>query len=97
MGSIFARPPAKATPDELTGQRLALDPAAEDALADVAVQAPVTVMLGAEREGLPARVINGADARARIPVSSGGPDSLNVAMAGTVALYELGRRITRHV
>ncbi len=97
MGSIFARPPAKAAPEELAGQRLALDPGADEALADVTVAAPVTVLLGAEREGLPEDVLDAADVRARIPVSIDGPDSLNVAMAGTVALYELGNKIVRHV
>ncbi|MDX6637863.1 MAG: methyltransferase, TrmH family [Solirubrobacterales bacterium] len=97
MGSIFARPPARATLAELPGAKLALDPAADDALADVALEAPVVVCLGAEREGLPAEVLAAVDRRARIPVNADGPDSLNVAMAGTVALYELGNRITRHV
>jgi tRNA G18 (ribose-2'-O)-methylase SpoU len=36
-----------------------------------------------------------AAATARIPIRGDGPDSLNAAMAATVALYELGNRITR--
>ena len=57
---------------------------------------PVVVCLGAEREGLPAEVLAAADAVARIPLRPGGPDSLNVAMAATVALYEVERRMRGH-
>ena len=52
-----------------------------------------TFVLGAEREGLPLDVLERCDARATIPVES--VDSLNVAMAGTIALYERSRR-SRH-
>ena len=96
MGSTFARPPARASIDELTGARLALDPAAERAIDEVEVAPPVVVLAGAEREGLAAGSLAAADARARIPIRPGGPDSLNVAMAVTAALYELQRRMARH-
>ena len=46
--------------------------------------------MGAEREGLPADVVEAADVRARIPLRPDGPESLNAAMAATVGLYELG-------
>jgi RNA methyltransferase, TrmH family len=48
-------------------------------------------VLGAEREGLPKDVLRRCAAQASIP-QSGEAESLNVAMAGTVALYELARR-----
>lgn len=96
MGSIFARPPARRL-GPLPGKTLALDGAAETPLSEVEVEAPLVVCLGAEREGLPDEVLASADARARIPIRADGPDSLNVAMAATVALYELGHRINRHV
>jgi TrmH family RNA methyltransferase len=48
-------------------------------------------VLGAEREGLPDDVLASCDAVATIP-HAGGAESLNVAMAGTVALYEASRR-----
>ena len=58
------------------------------------------LVLGAEREGLPTDVLERCDERASIPQPGGG-ESLNVAMAGAVALYELARRKTgnshRHV
>jgi RNA methyltransferase, TrmH family len=97
MGSIFARPPARARLDELPGRRLALDSGSGEPLDEVPLGAgPVVVCLGAERDGLPAEVLEAADAVARIPLGPGGPDSLNVAMAATVALYEVERRMRGH-
>jgi RNA methyltransferase, TrmH family len=97
MGSIFARPPARAALEAVHGQRLALDSGSGEALADVRLgDGPVVVCLGAEREGLPAEVLAEVDAVARIPLRPGGPDSLNVAMAATVALYEVERRMRGH-
>lgn len=95
MGSTFARPPARAGFEELTAQTLALDAGAPKTLADQAsaITAPVVLCLGAEREGLPDEVRAAADVVARIPVSEGGPESLNVAMAAAIGLYELGRRM----
>ncbi len=57
-----------------------------DALAGVA--AVGTLVIGAERAGLPAEVVEGCDAVAHIPIAS---ESLNAAMAATVALYEATR------
>jgi RNA methyltransferase, TrmH family len=50
-----------------------------------------TFVLGAEREGLPEEVVAHCDALVTIQLASGA-DSLNVAMAGTIALYEASRR-----
>jgi TrmH family RNA methyltransferase len=97
MGSIFARPPARASAEELPGALLALDPSAERDLSEVELSPPVVVAVGAEREGLPAEILDRAEARARITIREDGPDSLNAAMAATVALHDLGRRISRHV
>ena len=47
-----------------------------------------TLVVGAEREGLPADVVQACDRVAHIPIRS---ESLNAAMAATVALYELTR------
>jgi RNA methyltransferase, TrmH family len=49
-----------------------------------------TFVLGAEREGLPAEILERCEARATIRAR--GVESLNVAMAGTVALYERSRQ-----
>jgi RNA methyltransferase, TrmH family len=93
MGSVFARPPARAELAELAGMKVALDRGAPASLADLEVRPSLVICLGAERGGLPADLESGADARARIPMRPDGPDSLNVAMAATVALYELGHRM----
>ena len=93
MGSIFARPPARARVEEVPGARLALDRGADATLREVEIDPPVVVLVGAEREGLGPDALNAADVTARIPVRDDGPDSLNAAMAATVALYELGHRM----
>lgn len=96
MGSVFARPPARAEFGELPGTTIALERGAGLALARVEVSTPAVICLGAEREGLPASVSEQADVRAEIPLRSDGPDSLNVALAATVALYDLGNRMAAH-
>jgi TrmH family RNA methyltransferase len=96
MGSVFARPPARAELAELTGTKLALDAGAGTSLGEAEIQPPVVICLGAERQGLPGELSEEVDARVRIPMRSDGPDSLNVAMAATVALYELGHRMAAH-
>jgi TrmH family RNA methyltransferase len=95
MGSLFARPPARATLSELAGTKLALDGGGETTLAAAVAElaAPVVLCVGGERDGLPADVLTEADLVARIPQRPDGPDSLNVAMAATVGLYELGNRM----
>ena len=85
MGSIFERPPARATIDELDGQKVALSATADRELGDLDVTGPVVLVLGSERGNLP----EGLEA-VRIPVHA---DSLNVAMAASVALYEVANRM----
>ncbi len=46
------------------------------------------LLVGAEREGLPAEVLAACERVAHIPIAS---DSLNAAKAATVALYEMTR------
>jgi TrmH family RNA methyltransferase len=93
MGSVFARPPARAAFAELPGNTVALERGAGVALRELEAEPPLVVCLGAERDGLPADVAAAAGARAEIPLRRDGPDSLNVAMAATVALYELANRM----
>src|SRR6478752_275932 len=52
------------------------------------IDGPVTILVGAERTGLPDDVLAACDAVAHIPIAS---ESLNAAMAATVALYEVTR------
>ena len=93
MGSVFARPPARAALGELDGFKLALDGGAGTTLADVELGTPLILCLGAEREGLPADVAARAEATARIPMRPDGPQSLNVAAAAAMALYEVANRM----
>ena len=95
MGSIFARPPARAELGQLAGSLLVLSGDAPLTLAEAAsaVEAPVVLCLGGERHGVPGEVLEAARAAARIPLRADGPDSLNVAMAATVGLYELASRM----
>ena len=89
MGSIFAVPVAGVDgPDGLPGERVALVPRAGDPLRGPA-SAETTLVVGAERDGLPPAVVAACDRTAHIPI--GRADSLNTAMAATVALYELTR------
>ena len=51
----------------------------------------LAIILGTEGTGLKAETIRGCDYTAKIPMSHG-VDSLNVACAGAVAFWQLGRR-----
>jgi TrmH family RNA methyltransferase len=96
MGSVFARPPARAEFDELSGRRSALDPRAERDVRSVELGDEVAVCAGAERRGLPEATLAAADAVARVPLRPDGPESLNVAVAAAVALYEVANRMAAH-
>jgi len=89
MGSLFAVPLAPAPPPGL--RRVALDAGAELTLAEVDLTGPTCLVLGAEREGLSAEAVAGADVACQIPQTDA-IDSLNVAMAATIALYEVARQ-----
>jgi len=95
MGAVFAVPLVRAQPTQLPGTTVALTADATVTLADLAQdlgqRAEVSLLVGAEREGLPQSVLEAADHVVRIPIAT---ESLNAAMAATVALYELTRRIT---
>lgn len=73
------------------GQRIGLVAHAGRALAEVELGERTVFVLGAEREGLPAAVADACDELATIP-TIGVAESLNVAAAGAIALYELRRR-----
>jgi len=94
MGAVFAVPLARAEVADLPGTKIALVPRAGEPLwrstpAYVMSSAKV-LMIGAEREGLPGEVVAQADHVAHIPIQT---DSLNAAMAATIALYEITRRM----
>jgi TrmH family RNA methyltransferase len=95
MGAIFSVALAHVHDvSELPGELVALDAQAPELLrgCSAAGSGAVTLLVGSEREGLPGDVLAACERVARIPISS---DSLNAAMAATVALYEMTRQPSR--
>jgi RNA methyltransferase, TrmH family len=89
MGALFDVPVARVRAvGELPGRKIALVAHGGEPLS--APNGDVTLVVGAEREGLPAEIVSACDGTATIPVRS---ESLNAAMAATVALYECNRRM----
>lgn len=105
MGALFALPVARVEQvAQLPGERIALVARAGEPLqVAVAAASPsrpgaqrepsppaaaITLVVGAERAGLADEVVAGCDRTAHIPIAA---ESLNAAMAATVALYELSR------
>jgi TrmH family RNA methyltransferase len=77
---------------QLPERRVALVAHGGEPLAAAPLEPPVTIFLGAEREGLPDDLVAGChEATILMP---GAAESLNVAAAGAIALYELSRRAT---
>lgn len=96
MGAIFAIGLARAQAvAELPGTRVALLAGAGERLAEVCDRCagqPVTLLVGAERDGLPPEIVSACEHVAHIEIAG---ESLNAAMAATVALYETGMVGTR--
>jgi len=89
MGAVWRVPLADF--DAAQGTRVALVPRGGTPLPELSLDGEVVLVLGAEREGLPHDVLERCDVQASIP-QPGEAESLNVAMAGSIALYELSRR-----
>jgi RNA methyltransferase, TrmH family len=92
MGAIFAVPLARVDDaGDLPGERVALVARAGEPLAEVvggAARGDLALLVGAERDGLPAQLVAACERIAHIPIAG---DSLNAAMAATIALYEASR------
>jgi TrmH family RNA methyltransferase len=91
MGAIFAVAALRASLEEtaVRGARtVALVPSEGRPLRGLDFSEPLVLVLGAERSGLPAAVVDACDEVASIPLAPGGAESLNVAMAATLCLYE---------
>ena len=91
MGAIFSVPVARvATVGELPGVRIALDARRGEPLRGGGWDrsSDVSLVVGAERAGLPDDVVEACDRAAHIPIDH---ESLNAAMAATLAMYELTR------
>ena len=76
--------------EDAPGRRIALVAHGGDPLTDVDLAPPVTFLLGAERAGLPDELVTTSH-KASIPLP-GDAESLNVAAAGAIALYEASRQ-----
>jgi RNA methyltransferase, TrmH family len=88
MGSIFRVPLGRF--EDAPGRRIALVAHGGEPLHDLDLGGPVTFVVGAEREGLPESVAAACERRASIGLEPGA-ESLNVALAGALALYERRR------
>lgn len=91
MGSVFHVPLARADdPAALPRPLIGLDSRGGTAIAEVAARtgADATIVVGGERTGLSAEVLAACEVIAYIPIAA---ESLNAAMAATVALYEISR------
>src|ERR1700684_3408420 len=82
-------------PDVLRGREPERDRASSGASSAAAAStgaassaAALTLLVGAEREGPPPQIVAACERSARIPIAG---ESLNAAMAATVALYEVTR------
>ncbi|MBX4909153.1 MULTISPECIES: RNA methyltransferase [Rhizobium] len=100
MGSVFAVPVARATPEEfLTWRKSAgvsiiathLAGAVDYRTIDYRKK-PVVLLMGNEQSGLPDQLAGEADALARIP-QQGRADSLNLAVATAIMLFEARRHL----
>jgi TrmH family RNA methyltransferase len=88
MGALFEVPVTRVRdPTELPGRRIAL---VAHGGGQLDPDGDTTLVVGAEREGLPGEIVAACDGTATIPVRA---ESLNAAMAATVALYECNRRM----
>jgi TrmH family RNA methyltransferase len=96
MGAIFSVPVARiASVAQLPSPRVALVAGAGEVLRGPGASASEggspcqgTLVVGAERRGLPDEVVEACDAVAHVPIAG---DSLNAAMAATIGLYEWTR------
>jgi len=86
MGSIFTQPPARAEVEATQEPRVAMVAHGGEGLEGL--EGACTVCLGAERQGLPERVVAECDRRITIPLQ-GGAESLNVAAAAAIAAQRI--------
>ena len=86
MGAVFAEPLLRGGVEATPGPRAALVAHGGQSLG--ALGGAATLCLGAEREGLPAEVLESCDVQVTIPVLESA-ESLNVAAAAAIALHRI--------
>ena len=91
MGAVFRVPQARF--DEAPAPRIGLVPRGGRPLPELDLGERLTFVLGGERHGLPGDVAASCHELASIPLAEGA-ESLNVAVAGAIALYEFTCRRT---
>jgi len=87
-GAIFRVPLLRF--EDVRGRRVALVAHGGRPLRELDLSGPTTFVLGAERDGLPEEIVAESNYLATIELP-GGAESLNVAAAGAIALYERSR------
>ncbi|MGR9551581.1 TrmH family RNA methyltransferase [Rhizobium leguminosarum] len=100
MGSVFAVPVARATPEEFIAWRKSAGVSVVATHLAGAIdyrtidyrKKPVVLLMGNEQSGLPEQLAKEADALARIP-QQGRADSLNLAVATAIMLFEARRHL----
>jgi len=95
MGSLFSQKLVRTTAHEFTAwcksQRLMLVGASPRATRDyraLRYKKPLVVLVGSEKRGVSDVLTQACDALVRIPIRRRGVDSLNVAVAAGILLYE---------
>jgi len=101
VGTLFSLPVAESSSAEALAwlrsrgiQTVAATPHAEILYSDADLSRPTAIVVGAEQYGLSSRWMEDADIKVRIPML-GQADSLNVASAATILLYETVRQRAR--
>jgi tRNA G18 (ribose-2'-O)-methylase SpoU len=92
MGAVFRV--ATGDFDVAPGRRIGLVAHGGTPLTELDLSGRVCFVLGAERDGLPRKVVAECDELATIPLAASA-ESLNVAVAGAIALYERRRQASR--
>jgi TrmH family RNA methyltransferase len=100
MGSVFAMPVSRATPEEFIAwkKQAGVSLVATHLAGSVDYRTidykskPIVILMGNEQSGLPEQLAREADALARIP-QQGLADSLNLAVASAVMMFEARRHL----
>ena len=90
MGSVFGQPLARGEVGETPQPRMALVAHGGEPPGDLTL--PLTVCIGAEREGLPPMVVEACERAVTIPLRPGSAESLNLAAAAAIVLQRISSR-----
>ena len=98
LGTVFSVPVVRAEPDSVRAWikrygiwSIAATPDADRLYTEADMVGPCAILMGSEHAGLDGEWLNSSDERVRLP-SVGQADSINVAMAATVMLFEARRQ-----